>query len=175
MHYLKWLILAVGGIFVTLTNVILSPVIPLFIHDSGFLPACLSWFQTPDNPAIGDASFQTNQMYWTKSRYLYGLFWALRNPGYGYDAYFGARVLAGFEYATNNLQGVDIQNGVLYEGTVKQTLVSGSDEYFEWCVVKKLNSKHYFRASFGWHLNPPFAVGQVRNLTFSISPWMKIE
>ena len=175
MQYIKWFILVMVGIIITLLNVVLSPVIPLFINDSGYLPIYLSWFQTPDNPAIGDDSFHNNEMSWTTSRYLWGMFWAIRNPAYGYDAYWGAPVTEGFVFSTNRPGGIDYQNGVLIEGTVLQTLESGGQTYFEWCWVKQLTSTHYARISFGWHLTPPLKVGEVRNLTLGISPWMKIQ
>lgn len=187
MMYLKWLILSVLGIAVTLANVLLSPVIALFINKDGYLPGWLSWFQTPDNPAIGDALFQGNQMAWTKSRYLYGVFWAIRNPGYGYDALAGAKVTADYRFTTNCPDGLewvgDTQHGTtawnstrhFVEGTLFRTLETNGVTYWEFVWIKCWTPAKYSRIKLGWALWSPFTVGQVRNLEVTISPWMNIN
>ena len=81
---IKWAALALLGLVATLANVLLSPIIALFICGDGYLPRWLGWFQTPDNPAIGDKAFQLNQMPWTLrlpdwlARYFLGIGWVLR-------------------------------------------------------------------------------------------------
>jgi hypothetical protein len=115
-------------------------------------------------------------MSWTKSNYLYGLFWALRNPGYGYDHYWGAKITQDCVYDTDRPLGIDwVSPTQFIEGTMIQRVTCGDKKYFEWSIVKQLTSDHYFRASFGWHLNSPLIAGEVRNLTATVSPWMKMQ
>jgi hypothetical protein len=71
MIYLWWIVLVPINLIVTLLNIILSPVLPVFATEQegrldnnsrwGMgprLPKWLSWFQTPDNSLDGDATFE---------------------------------------------------------------------------------------------------------------------
>lgn len=57
---------------------ILSPLLPLFVNEEGYLPRYLSWFQTDDNPMTGEGQFDHLPRYWQIVR------WAMRNPAYGF-------------------------------------------------------------------------------------------
>jgi hypothetical protein len=67
---LIWLPYSLASIVVTLSAILLSPVLALLVKTDGYLPKWLNWYQTPDNPAIGDKMFQDTQMSWTKSNHL---------------------------------------------------------------------------------------------------------
>ena len=70
---------------------LLSPILPLFASKDGWLPKCLWWYQTPDNPLDGDYGFRMihapfkgeDLSYWKK--YINRMFWMIRNPSYGFD------------------------------------------------------------------------------------------
>jgi len=173
MMIIKYLLLALFGVLVSLFAWVFSPVLALFIRSDGYLPGWLSWFQTQDNPAIGDAGFQTRQMSWTTSRYLWGMFWIARNPAYGYDSWAGFDVSPDMIYMTSKLAGLEWDNTatVFRTGTMLQTF----GKYFEWSAVWRWSATRYGRVAFGWHLNPPFVIGERRGLRLTVSPYMMIQ
>lgn len=78
---IRWLLYLPAALAGELLTVILAPALPLFINPRGTLPRWLSWFDTPDNPAIGDMG---HRLRWAgKSRYWQIVFWYLRNRAYG--------------------------------------------------------------------------------------------
>ena len=65
---------------------LLAPVLALFCDEQGWLPASLSWFQTPDNSCDGDVGHRErwpkDGVFWTYARRVA---WLLRNVCYGFD------------------------------------------------------------------------------------------
>lgn len=183
MMYLRWLSLALLGIVATILNVVLSPILPFFIR-AGQYPKWLSWFQTADSPAWGDEAFHINQMAWTDrlptalALHIRAMFWALRNPAYGYDDWAGVTVLDGFQYSHKGREDVNIGRDVqgmvhLTEGTLTRSLVNGDgNRYFEYTKLYRWNAKRAWRITFGWHLHPELKVGAKRLLRVTINPWM---
>lgn len=55
MMYLSYISLVVLVPFVMVLNVLLSPILPIFIR-GGHLPKYLSWFAPADSPAWGSKS-----------------------------------------------------------------------------------------------------------------------
>lgn len=51
---IKWLLLALSSILITLFAVVAAPALALFRQPDDRFPAWLSWFQTPDAPCCGD-------------------------------------------------------------------------------------------------------------------------
>lgn len=98
MIYLWWLIVLVPlNIVVTVLNILLSPILPVFAQDklgpcdnNGHqcvgprLPNWLSWFQTPDNSLDGDATFERLN----PPGYFSKIKWFIRNPGYGFSVHY---------------------------------------------------------------------------------------
>jgi hypothetical protein len=97
MIYLWWIILVPINLIVTLLNIILSPVLPVFATEQygpldnnsregvgPRLPHWLSWFQTPDNSLDGDATFEQLN----PPGYVSKIKWFIRNPGYGFGVYY---------------------------------------------------------------------------------------
>lgn len=65
---------------------LLAPVLPFFVQENGYLPDCLSWFQTPDNPADGDnAHWERHPGTDAWSTYKRRVAWFWRNVAYGFD------------------------------------------------------------------------------------------
>lgn len=54
MVYVKWFLFLVPSLLMDVFGRLLAPVLPFFADESGYLPRCLWWFQTPDNPLDGD-------------------------------------------------------------------------------------------------------------------------
>ena len=168
---MKWLCMALAGIVITVLAVLLAPILPLFVRADGYLPGWLSWFQTPDNPAYGDRSFHDNQMWWTRSRYLWTVFWQWRNPAYGFDfAVLGMPVLPGFIV---RFWGDDlVSNAPLHNGWVFRRLIIGCETYWQFYLVYAWTATKCLRINLGWKLWGDLQVGQVRPLVFSINPWI---
>ena len=164
---MRWLILAILSIIVTLAVMVFAPAIALFVGKDGELPKWLMWASTEDNPAIGDALFHANQMHWTKSYYLYALFWLWRNPAYSFDNYVGAKIPEGFIYSSkgDELTG----NSPLHEGWVYRRV----DKYWQFYLVKRLTETKCLKLNLGWKLWGDLQAGQVISLVCTINPFTK--
>ena len=53
-----YLLLLPINLIVAFIAVILSPILPLFASEDGWLPTWLWWFQTPDAPIDGDSGVE---------------------------------------------------------------------------------------------------------------------
>ena len=164
-------------------NAVFSPVICLFLTEDGYLPSWLSWFQTPDNPAIGDDMFHRKEMSWTKSHYLYGIFWAIRNPAYGFADTCGFLVKGPATTSSVGTEGIDIgrdeSTGLATAtfGSVYRTLRNGDGKnYFEWRVAGKWNNDLAWLIQLGWSLHPPvLADNSTHNLCVYIRPFISLK
>lgn len=165
---MKYLLLAPLSIAFTLLAILLSPILALLVKSDGYLPDWLSWFQTPDNPAIGDKMFQENQMSWTKSKYLYALFWLCRNPAYGFDHAIGARIPEGFTYTSKGDEATT--NAPIHNGWVYRKIDNAWQFYF----VHQWSETKCWKLNFGWKLWGKLEAGQVRQLVCTITPFAKI-
>lgn len=181
----RWAVLALLGVLITITNVLFSPIIALFIGRDGYLPWWLSWFQTPDNPAIGDAAFQRNQMAWTLklpawlARYCLGVGWALRNPAYGYDQWAGFVASRQLIYTASGNEQVNLfrsANGqcTVIEGYVfRQVIAADGKDYFQLTILRRWSASRAWRISFGWTLSAwDRRPGNVCRVNTTINPWM---
>lgn len=187
MMYVRYIALVLLGIVVTILNVLLSPILPLFIR-AGQYPKWLSWFQTADAPAWGDEAFHKREMAWANWMlnwmflYISAIFWACRNPGYGYDHWAGVTVKEGFtlvedEDCTANISRDENMQVTGTEGTYKRKLINGDGkEYFEYCKVwvSPTGIGHkvhvWFRVHLGWHLHT-IDTGVTRNLKLTFNRW----
>ena len=61
--YVRWMLCIPASLCMAVIGRILSPILPFFVEDDGYLPDWLSWFQTPDNPADGDPSCNHRYFY----------------------------------------------------------------------------------------------------------------
>ena len=86
MVYVKWFLFIWPSLAMDIIGRLLAPVLPLFADESGWLPACLSWFQTPDNSLDGDRGHRErwpkDGAFWT---YVRRVAWLLRNCAYGFN------------------------------------------------------------------------------------------
>ena len=88
MMYIRWFVLSIIGLFLTIVQIILSPILALFTPR---LPSWLSWFQTVDYDLLGDDGHYKRWVWlYTKvptilAIYIQQLAWLLRNPTDGYD------------------------------------------------------------------------------------------
>ena len=169
---IKWCLLAIAGMAFTVLAMFLAPVLPLFVRPDGYLPTWFSWFQTPDNPAFGDRQFHETQMSWTRSKYLWTVFWLWRNPSYGFDAdVLCTQVLDGFVYISSGDERVS--NTPLHNGWVFRKIVVGAATYWQFYYVHGWTSVKCLRINLGWKLWGNLQPGQTRPLVISLNPWMR--
>lgn len=174
---LKYFTLAPLSVLMTLLCVVFSPVIALFLRQDGYLPSWLAWFQTPDNPAIGDANFHANQMAWTHSPYLWCVFWLIRNPAYGFDAFAGFQAKGAGSYKAWGNEAICIDRLAdgsyrLIQGWYLRRYADAGGTRFQLRFIFRWLPHRCARLSFGWVLWQPMPVGSVRNLELTISPFM---
>lgn len=159
-----------------IVNVIFSPIICLFINKDGYLPSWLSWFQTQDNPAIGDKMFHDREMSWTQSNYLRGIFWAIRNPAYGFMSENGLTVWNVHSYISNG-PDVDIGDFGYILGSVYRTCTNNDKEYFNYKSAGKWNDNFGWMVEFGWSLKDIHREvnGSNRRLCVDIRPRISLK
>ena len=98
MMYLRWVVLAILSLVVTLVAILLAPILPAFARDERGqcdnanrmaveprLPDWLSWFMTPDNSLWGDVGWRTKHCPDHWDSYLGMVRWLWRNPAYGFE------------------------------------------------------------------------------------------
>ncbi len=79
---------AIASWLVTLAAYLFAPIICLFVRKDDSL--VMSWFGTPDAPAIGDTFW--SQQHPTYSNYQLAVTWMWRNPAQGFDQLLKANV-----------------------------------------------------------------------------------
>ena len=183
---MKWLILAPVSFAFTLMAILLAPVLALFVQKDKYLPNCLWWFQTPDNPAVGDAQYRYTDMMWTDSSYLHALFWLARNPAYGFDHAVGAKIKEGFMYRWEGDEATS--NAPLHNGWLWRTVTNtDGSRYWNFYYVRAWSATRCIKINLGWKLwreirpefmglngkVPDLLPGQVRQLVCTINPFTK--
>lgn len=128
---MTWLLLSLFGLVLTVIQILLSPLLALW---KVRLPWCLSWFQTQDNPLMGDSGHYERWAWlylkaplWLAA-YVQRLAWLLRNPTDGFDTKFGAVFR----------KDTDILTVWGNPKTSNRPLESG------WCYAELYNGKHYW-------------------------------
>ena len=90
MTCLKYIILAISSLLITMSAYILAPVLAWFVDADGNLPKYLRWYQTIDAPCYGAEFWATDNP--TYSRYKLIVTWLWRNPAQGFDRWAKADV-----------------------------------------------------------------------------------
>lgn len=169
---MTWFILAPLSVAFTLLAILLAPVLALFVRENGYLPEWLWWFQTPDNPAIGDEMYRSTQMAGVTSRWWIATCWLARNPAYGFDHAVGAKIHRGFVYQSSGDEGTT--NSPLHEGWVYRTVTNNDLSYYwQFYLVKRLTATRCLKLNLGWKLWGKLEPGQVRQLVVTCSPFAK--
>lgn len=183
----RYIFLAIANVILMVINALGSPLIALFISRSGYLPWWLSWFQTDDNPATGDDMFKRNQMAWTLNlwpwwaRYFQGIFWAIRNPAYGFSSRYGMPVFNAHSCTESGTPNIDIGRdevtgaAVYTLGHVYRTAINGDGvKFFEFKAAGRWTANYAWMVQFGWNLAPVLRNGEVRNLYVGVRPRVSI-
>lgn len=180
MIYLRYLSLVILGLLVSAANILLSPILPLFIR-AGYLPDWLSWFQTADAPAWGDEAYHKREMAWADwlpyplFLYISAVCWVCRNSGYGYDNWAGCTIKQPYDYEAWGNENANIWRDDLMfvrgvAGKYTRLLTNGDGKkYFEKCWVWESDGI-WFRVQFGWHLHT-IEAGRVANLKLTFNRW----
>ena len=143
-----WLLLPVC-IFAELVAVILAPVLPLFVSSqTNSLPRWLSWFQTPDNSALGDPGHAAR---WEgESTYMKMFAWFLRNRAYGFKlGPLGCPVQPYF------LVSGDRTIGNRNNARAGYLIFSGDLHHWYFKCVVPIGFSYCIQLAFGWQLDAP--------------------
>jgi hypothetical protein len=167
---MSWFLHAPLSLLVTLTGILFAPLLALCVQKSDYLPGWLSWYQTPDAPAIGDAAYRSNQMKGITSRWWIATCWLARNPAYGFDHLVGARISASLWPPYQSWGDEFTTNAPLHEGWVYRRI----GPYWQFYFVKKLTATKCLKLNLGWKLWGKLEAGQVRQLVCTASPFTKI-
>ena len=103
---------AIADILFTLSAVLFSPIIALFVDKYGNLPRWLKWYETPDNPCWGAP-------FWHEKHPGYSIYWLCvtwiaRNPGQGFDQVLSVQTVP---YALIKIRGnLDLNDQVPVRG-----------------------------------------------------------
>jgi hypothetical protein len=162
-------------------QMVFSPLIAAFVRSDGHLPKWLSWFEPTDTPAIGDENFHNNQMSWTKSNYLYAMFWGWRNPAYGFSAKCGIKVDAPQYYTQSGQYKVDIGrnqltgDAIVLLGSLYRTVYNQGTRYWQYRRAGAWSKNYGWMIELGWNLELPFTDGEVRSLHIYIRPRISLK
>lgn len=158
MKYLKWSLLAIGMLLITILTYPVALVLPLFAEnrngklDNGtkegmgwYLPSWLSWFQTPDNDLDGDLGWRTEHWQWTKNVYLRRIGWLWRNPACGFG---NVQMIGNPTIDVTYTGNKDAGDNPIIEGTCYVE----SQDLFQYVFVKRLTATKCFYVNLGWNL-----------------------
>lgn len=151
MKYLKYTILALLSLPLTLVAFIIAPILPLFASKDGWLPKWLWWFQTPDNSLDGDTGWFNEHWQWRYAlptplcTYVGRVGWLWRNPAYA----FGCEYIDGFLPVTYRGDPTIGDNQTAKEGWLYVEV----GELFQLTYVKRIASTNKcFYVNFGWNI-----------------------
>jgi len=186
--FIKWSLLAFIQIVLMVLNVILTPIMSVYLIWNDNLPKTLSYFQTSDAPAIGDEMFYNKEMAFTHklpvwlSRYIRGIAWAIRNPAYGFADTAGVVLKNAHDKVLVGPEMVDIGRDeitglpITYFGKSIRTLTNGDgNKYFEYRHAGKWNNKLAWFIQLGWSLSNDTEDGSIKHLCVYIRPFISIE
>lgn len=150
-----YLLLLPINLIVAFIAVILSPILPLFASEDGWLPTWLWWFQTPDAPIDGDSGWKDlyKHPYVNKlSRYLRRVLWLCRNPSYGFNWTILASKPLPKEWTYEG--DLDCDNSVLSNTRKVTKITVFCGEYFHKRYYRKIGSTNRcFQLNYGWNMH----------------------
>lgn len=143
MTFLKWIPLAILAWVMTLTAYLFAPLICLFIKDGKIV---LSWFGTPDAPAIGAEFWKAQNP--TYSDYKLSVTWMWRNPAQGFDQLVAAKVNRQTPCkAYGNISARDATG-------ISGWFLITTDGYFHFAYVLPIGFGRCMVGGAGWNLHP---------------------
>ena len=137
MIYFYYVLLVPISLFLTLTAMVIAPILPLFAKN-GWLPKWLWWFQTPDNSLDGDVLWQITH---SKS-YRNQVLWLWRNPSYA----FACRYINGTNATYSGDKDIKDNDGAK-EG---HCLVKAAG-LFQYTYIKRIGNRCIY-INLGWNI-----------------------
>lgn len=161
MILMKWIALIVPSLVMAIVGRIFAPVLPFFVKEDGYLPHCLWWFQTPDNPCDGDSGHWKRWPSTTAwGTYCRRVAWFLRNVAYGFDEFVcGVATLPTDRLEIDGNPNVGDKTGI--SGVCKYRLYRDGKliafQYYKVIHYEFWNFHACRRVSLGWKLwNPKY-------------------
>lgn len=185
MIYIKYALMAVLSLVITVIAFIIAPVLPFFAntqdgplnnataHGPGRrLPSWLNWFMTPDNSLEGDGGWQTEHWQWrfkfplVIAMYIGEVGWLWRNPAYSF----------GIEYINGNVNPTYTGDPTIKDNADAKEgyLLVHEDRLFQFVYVKRIfKSQRCLYINLGWNIRALLDTGNRKNpyrATFVFSP-----
>lgn len=169
-----WLLLLPTSIGMTLLTYLLAPVLVLFRTKDDYLPKWLSWFGTPDNPLLGDESYQTKpgrapftSITTGVKAYCNRVCWLWRNPAYGFHwNVLAFKVQPG--YVTDVVLGTKpIEGSLKSDGFYLATLTNpDGSSCWQLYITNHWSETKCTKLNFGWKI---WMAGEIKEgMTYSI-------
>lgn len=159
MIYLKWLVLAILDLLMTLTVVVAAPVIALFTREQEYGKPEYTWgwlWGTYDNPPQGDRGYVTKRSLFLNETtgikgYVNRVMWMFRNPLYGFSRRAGLVHKDTYKVVTTG--NPDISDKYKIPGHMLSKLYDGNKLIgFEFYMVKPWSDTKDLRVRLGWKL-----------------------
>lgn len=185
MIYIKYAIMAVLSLVVTVFAFVIAPVLPFFakVQDGPLyngteygpgprLPNWLNWFMTPDNSLDGDHGWQNDHWQWrfkfplAIASYIGQVGWLWRNPAYSF----------GMEYINGNVAPTYTGDPTIKDNDNAKEgyLLVHEDRLFQFVYVKRIfNTSRCLYINLGWNIRALLDSNNRKNpyrATFVFSP-----
>lgn len=159
MIYLKWFVLAVLDLLLTLTVVVAAPIIALFTREQPYGKPEYTWgwlWGTYDNPPQGDEGYVAKRALFLGATtglkgYVNRVMWMFRNPLYGFSKIMSIKYSDTYKITTTG--NPDISDKYKIPGHML-TLLKDGDKLigFEYYLVKPWSNTKDLRVRLGWKI-----------------------
>lgn len=181
MIYLKWLVLAIFDLLMTLTVVVAAPVIALFTREQEYGKPEYTWgwlWGTYDNPPQGDRGYVTkrslilNETTGIKG-YVNRVMWMFRNPLYGLSKRLAVPYRTDYFYQINGNTNISDKYKIPGSYLVKVFDKKGGKVIaFEYYLIKPWSANKDLRMRIGWKVETDkFATNGFAPLVVTCNPF----
>lgn len=179
MIYLKWFVLAILDLLLTLTVVVAAPIIALFTREQAYGKPEYTWgwlWGTYDNPPQGDEGYVAKRALFPNETtgikgYVNRVMWMFRNPLYGFSRRCAINYSPKYRIVTTG--NPDISDKYKVPGYMLSKLYYGNKLIgFEFYMVKPWSETKDLRVRLGWKLTTEkFALKGFAPLVVTANPF----
>ena len=181
MIYLKWFVLAMFDLILTLTVPFAAPVIALFTREQERGKAEYTWgwiWGTYDNPPQGDEGYVTKRSVFLNETtgvkgYINRVLWMFRNPLYGVSRRLAVNYSADYYYVVDGNTSISDKYKIPGSYFIRVYDKKGGNLVaFEYYLVKPWGKTKDLRARFGWKISTDkFALNGFAPLVVTCNPF----
>lgn len=162
MIYLKWFVLAILDLLLTLTVVVAAPIIALFTREQPYGKPEYTWgwlWGTYDNPPQGDQGYVAKRALFLNETtgvkgYVNRVWWMFRNPLYGFSRRAAVDYSADFYYYVDGNTNISDKYKIPGSYFVRvYDKKGGKLVAFEYYLVKPWSETKDLRVRLGWKVS----------------------